>query len=173
MHIMPMKGQIKRIGTAYTMAGLGAVTVMLGSCTQARQTGTDIGTQIIRPQSQAKEVEAQVSLRAMLRGQQAYFMENGRFTESLMDLGLGLPQETEDYHYELSLETPAGQDQIVIARAIAQDKSLRNHTAALSMDTGGNTAEVMCQCKKPGESIGDPKLMNGQLQCGTDSEPIF
>ncbi|MDG2990856.1 type IV pilin-like G/H family protein [Candidatus Synechococcus calcipolaris G9] len=163
--------EIKRF--AYTMAGLGALTVILGSCTQARQTGTDIGTAIIQPQNQAKEAEAQISLRAMLRGQQAYFMENGRFTESLGDLGLGLPQETGTYHYEISLKSPPGNDQLVIVRAIAQDKTLRNHTAALGMGTGGNMTEVICQCKQPGESIWDPKLMNGQLQCGTDSEPII
>lgn len=154
------------------LAGLAVLALVLASCGQARQTGTEIGTGIVRSQNQPKEAEAQINLRAMLRGQQAYFMENGRFTESLATLGLGLPQETQDYRYEISLDNSPSNDKVVIVRAIAQNDTLRSQAAAIAMTASGNPSEVMCQSQTPSKSIRDPKLINGEVQCGRDSEPI-
>ncbi len=49
----------------------------------------------------AKEMEGRTYVGAMIRGQQAFFLDNNRFSDDLTALGLGLDQETENYSYHI------------------------------------------------------------------------
>ena len=71
-------------------------------------------TAILNPNStdrhQAKSVESRKFIGWMNRGQQAYFCEHNTYAESVNDLGLGIPLETQNYRYSTqSLDNAAFQ----------------------------------------------------------------
>ncbi|MBP0020993.1 MAG: type IV pilin-like G/H family protein [Cyanobacteria bacterium SBLK] len=49
----------------------------------------------------AKQVEGHLNIGAISRGQQAYFFENKTFARKIVDLGLGIRWETNDYSYRI------------------------------------------------------------------------
>jgi hypothetical protein len=49
----------------------------------------------------SKYSESRQYIAAINKGQQAYFIENGKFSNSIADLGLGIKTETFDYIYEI------------------------------------------------------------------------
>lgn len=49
--------------------------------------------------SKAKQAEAKQNISAMNRSQQAYFLDNKTFSNSLESLGVGIPTQTTNYNY--------------------------------------------------------------------------
>ena len=71
---------------------------LMGILSAAIHTGTpDHHSQVNR----AKSVESRNNLGAMNRAQQAYFLEHNTFAESVNDLGIGIPPETQNYRYSI------------------------------------------------------------------------
>lgn len=50
----------------------------------------------------AVEGEAKTYVGSMLRAEQAFYLENGVYTTSIPELGLGLPSDTYNYRYSIS-----------------------------------------------------------------------
>ena len=51
--------------------------------------------------NKARQAEAKQYLGAILRSEQAYFLDNNRFTQSLSDLAVTLPEASTNYQYVL------------------------------------------------------------------------
>ena len=58
--------------------------------------------------NKAKQVESKLYVGAMNRGQQAYYLENTVFTESVDELGVGIRQQTENYLFDTPLAKAEG-----------------------------------------------------------------
>ena len=52
--------------------------------------------------NKAKQSEAKQYVASINKGQQAYYAENGKFTTSIPDLGLGLKTQTTNYTYKVT-----------------------------------------------------------------------
>ena len=55
--------------------------------------------------NKAKQSEAKQYIASLNKGQQAYYAENGKFTTSIPDLGLGLKTQTTNYEYSVTDNT--------------------------------------------------------------------
>ena len=53
--------------------------------------------------NKAKQSEAKTYIGSMNRAQQAYYMENGEFTDAIPELGLGIQSSTDNYSYTVTL----------------------------------------------------------------------
>ncbi|MGB3311581.1 MAG: type IV pilin-like G/H family protein [Nodosilinea sp.] len=76
----------------------------------------------------ARESEAKTYVGSILRGQQAHRLESEQFTDNLQQLGIGIPEETDNYSYTIALPDPSGQTAIVTA--MAKLPELRSFTGA-------------------------------------------
>jgi type IV pilus assembly protein PilA len=89
--------------------GLGGVFLLVG-CSFI------VGPAFENQANRARESEADNYVGAMLRGQQAYFLEAEQFTDDLTRLAVNIPAETENYRYAIALDA-TGQAALVTATA--------------------------------------------------------
>lgn len=80
----------------FTLLELLVVIVMIGILSAM------IWPSLLAQVNKAKEVEATVSLGTMNRFQQVFYLENNRFADNLGDLGVGIPEETRNYRYQIA-----------------------------------------------------------------------
>ncbi|MDB9314563.1 type IV pilin-like G/H family protein [Spirulina sp. CS-785/01] len=83
----------------------------------------------------ARQNEGQNSLAALARAQQAYFLENQAFAQSLDALQLGLPSETENYQYEI---VSANSEQAYMT-ATAKMEDLKSFSTLVYADNSSDT----------------------------------
>ena len=58
--------------------------------------------------NRARQSEAVTYVGSMNRAQQAYYLERTGFTEAIAALGLGIPEDTQNYQYEAVTSDPGG-----------------------------------------------------------------
>jgi hypothetical protein len=113
---------------------------------------------------------------ALLRSQQAFFIENGRFVNSLDEImkasNIQIDRKSQESH-DFSMETTLDR---VIVRANTKKSPLKSYVGAVfrlnkpMKDTGAETAGIVCEAKMPGQQPLQPPL-NAQT-CGTGSMKI-
>lgn len=119
-----------------------------------------------------RQVEARNNLGAMNRAQQAYNLEQNRLTATLGELGIGIPQETENYAYSLRLLGPT----VVQHAATPKKEGLKSYTGIVyitEIASGGVTEEVtmaiLCESESPQQSEPPPpRMTGGQPSCPPD-----
>ncbi len=123
--------------------------------------------------------EAKTYIGSLNRANQAYFLENGQFTDNLEALQIGIPAETENYRYDLQLlanELPS-----VIATATPKQNTQSAMTGAvfaLPMDNEDDliSTTVICQSLELGSAPPDapkaPETLDQPIQCPPGSEAI-
>ena len=106
--------------------------------------------------NRARQSEAQTYVGSVNRAQQAYRLENTEFADAISKLGIGIPVETEFYHYgngtdsETLGEIPSGQiGNSVQAVAKQQDEALRGYLGVtfVATDQQGNATTVAGLCQ--------------------------
>jgi hypothetical protein len=107
----------------------------------------------------SRQQEGKVSVSTISKAQQAYFLENSRYAESLDELDVALDPK----HYEL--EIVEVNDQQVITKAIPLEKGLKSYITGVS----GISQLVVCASDAPGPEIASPKFQNEAWTCGPDS----
>jgi type IV pilus assembly protein PilA len=97
----------------------------------------------------AKQSEARMTLGAAKRSQTQYITENGKFADSMEALGLGLPSETPNYHYQI-LKSANAKSVVVIAQA--KNSDFKSYTAAAFAINSGrkktNIVSGICETDK-------------------------
>lgn len=102
-------------------------------------------------QYKTTELEGMQILRAMNRAQQAFFLENDRFTDKIEELQIGINSETENYRYEIL--SGNGKTSVVMT-ATAKRPNLRSYASivAINKDEGGNSlpnTTNVCETDEP------------------------
>ena len=113
-------------------------------------------------EGQVRQQEGKVSVSTLGKAQQAYFLENSRYAESLDDLDVALAPK----YYELEIVEVS--DQQVIAKATPTQGGLKSYITAVS----GISKLVVCASDAPGAEISNPVFQNQSWVCGPNSVSV-
>jgi type IV pilus assembly protein PilA len=106
--------------------------------------------------NKAREAEAKSNVGAMVRAQQAYYLEKETFSKSIEELGVAIRPETENYRYQIEPQT--GNKSVMIT-AQAKDGMLNSYTGAVFTTKKGQdvfTVSGVCETMTP--SITPPAM---------------
>ena len=111
--------------------------------------------------NKARQSEAKTYVGSMNRAQQAYYMENGEFTDGLASLGLGVRSTTDNYSYTITVTTPASAGatgSVATNKATALQDALKAYAGGVALaSVGGNandvtTSAVLCEADDIGKA---------------------
>lgn len=125
-------------------------------------------------QEQAKQIEGTQIVGALLRGQQAYYLENNKFSDSFEELGLGIQSETDNFKYEITLKD----DKSAMVTAIAKGETLKSYTGAVfAAEVNGENTTVVGICETDEPSDKPPAMPktpgeDGQVECPAGSTSL-
>lgn len=112
--------------------------------------------------NKAKQAEAKMNVGAIVRGQQIYYLEAGRFATALADLAMGIQVETQRYRYAIATNDNR---QNAVNGALPKESSLRAYLGLVGLgfteQTHGDLIIVskICESNKP-VTITDSDLQN-------------
>jgi len=109
------------------------------------------------------KVEALQYVGSMNRGQQAYALEMNKFTANIDDLGLGLPGDTDDYHYSFESLSP----DLIVSRATAKSENGYHIVGAVAVTLDNDysyTISIICESTEAGGDVPDAPKFNSNLQ---------
>ncbi len=126
----------------------------------------------------ARKTEGKIYAASMNRAQQAYFLENDKFSTSIEKLGLGIKQETEDYIFKI-VPTP-NMAKSVMNFAQAKREGLNSYVGLVyivDLTTGERaTLAELCETSqslsKPPQMPKIPKTSSEQIKCPSGFEPV-
>ncbi|NEQ29761.1 MAG: prepilin-type N-terminal cleavage/methylation domain-containing protein [Leptolyngbya sp. SIO4C5] len=121
---------------------------------------------LLNQAQRAKQADAQSKVGAILRGQQAYYMEHSQFANRLEDLGIGISPSA-SYHYDSdhfkAHQTLSGQRvDGARARALPQN-NLKGYTGKIWIETEGSQPmiySVICE-----GDLGAKDFMQSRTYC--------
>nr|WP_277881664.1 type IV pilin-like G/H family protein [Phormidium sp. FACHB-592] len=145
-------------------------------------------------------LKAKQSVGSMNRAQQAYYLENGKFSDSLNQLGLGFQPISEQFVYSVRATTDAAfqygttrpdcrlckvslYDWLPFLQASCHSGPCLSSTPCTSRSYAGvaytqrvtdevTTQSVLCQAKEPGTVQLNPTYRNGIVDCGSDAKKV-
>ena len=101
--------------------------------------------------NKAKQTAAKHYVGAMVRSEQAYFLEYGKFTSSLNELQVDIPLESTDYRYALTLQDGSPQP-VMIITAAPKKPGLKSYTGVVFVsetDQEASTVGQICEAEQP------------------------
>lgn len=117
------------------------------------------------PVNTARNAEGKTTLGAVLRSQQAYHLEYGKFTTSLEDLQLGIKM-----NYFTFAGVDADQTQTTF-KAVAKEEGLNSYAGGVAnVDSIFET--ILCENNQPSQNIEPPTFEGGAWSCGPDSQKV-
>jgi len=114
---------------------------------------------IVQPKK-PKEAEAKTYIGSINRGQQAYFIENNKFTDSLSALGIGISSETDNYSYNIELYREGS---IAVSTANAKNSELKSFGGLVYVkgkNSEKTTESILCQTNSPSLAFPDFKSID-------------
>ncbi|MDY7016330.1 MAG: type IV pilin-like G/H family protein, partial [Cyanobacteriota bacterium] len=118
--------------------------------------------------------EGKINVESMNRAQQAYFLEEDEFSNSLKELSLGIPDSTENYDYSIR-KTPL----YAFNYANPRKAGIRGYVGIVVLSGGddipGETLTIAATCEKKEtspSSIVDPQILNGVVYCPTGTRKL-
>jgi len=121
----------------------------------------------------AMQSEAKQYIGAMNRSQQAYFLEEGNFTNEFDELGLGLKSETTNYTYSTYATLLSA-----INYSVSRQSDLKSYVGGVFLGDAEETGElttfaILCETKDKGTNRPPaPIVENGMLQCAPGTENL-
>jgi type IV pilus assembly protein PilA len=127
--------------------------------------------------NKAKQSEAKQYVGALVRSQQAYYLENSNFTSDPDELGKVVKAETSNYKYPMAVDAKDLTNENVTVNGESLKAALKPYVGKVQLDPIGKTSEastlaVLCENKKPlkGKVTGTatPTGADPAARCGTD-----
>ncbi|MEG4988844.1 type IV pilin-like G/H family protein [Microcoleus sp. BR0-C5] len=124
----------------------------------------------------AKLSEAKQYVSAMNKGQQAIYVEDGAFSNSVNALGLGIKTQTTNYNYStISTKNAA------FSYGVARSNNLTSYVGAVFLvpvsqaaNKGKTTVSILCGANSPGNTQPSaPILQNGNPVCAAGSSDVL
>lgn len=137
----------------------------------------------INQSAKARQSEAKMTLSAIARAQQAYYLENQSFATSLDSLGLGLKPKTSNYAF--SLES-IDQGTVAIATPVNPTGNIKAFASGVGLvyAAGSNekaTTYILCEATTDGQkldasainhSLGQAGAGGGEISCGSQTVAV-
>jgi hypothetical protein len=128
----------------------------------------------------AKQAEGIQNVGSMNRAQQAYFLENNEFADSVPEVGIGIPTQTQNYQYSIRA-TPLA----VFNYATPREKNIKGYVGAVFVTSGDEatdeivTVGLMCETKSPGwlpnwfniPRPAAPIVRGNVIECAPNTQP--
>jgi hypothetical protein len=114
--------------------------------------------------TEARERGAEITLGAINRAQQAFYLENNNFTNSFDELRIG-PPSANGYDVQVT----HSDSKLAISKALAQGYDLRSIAGAVRADNSGILQTIICKAEEPSQQIDDPFVVGDDLACGSGS----
>jgi len=116
--------------------------------------------------NRGKQSEARTYVGTMIRGQQAFFLENGRFTSDLNALQLGIKSITENYSYST---ISSNEKKVVQSTGLSRTEDLKSYTGLVWTKTNGTETTTMsrlCESIQPThETPSQPQISGDDVAC--------
>lgn len=124
--------------------------------------------------NKGKQSEAKQYVGTMIRSQQAFYMEKGRFATNLADMSQPIANSTTNYAYSM----PTGSATHSLNLGTSTAPALRSYGGTVVLTTNATTSEtnttgVLCESNAPGTTavaVGTYTAPN--LTCGGTSSPV-
>ena len=126
-----------------------------------------------------KQAEAKQNIGAMNRAQQAYFLDNKTFANSVVDTGVGIKTQTVNYNYSVRATKTAA-----FHYGIARHKTEKSYIGgvfavpAINVNPTANKTEmttvgIVCEALTPGSTTPTaPTLVKGVPTCGSNTRDL-
>ncbi len=110
----------------------------------------------------AKQSEGRNNIGAISRAQQAFYLNNNKFTNSIPELVIGIPSETINYQYIVQVD-----HQFVVSYAQAKNSNLKSYMGIVpNSDNTSKTQSINCEVDKPQPLASiSPVYQNGTVSC--------
>jgi type II secretory pathway pseudopilin PulG len=121
----------------------------------------------------AKESEARTYVGSMNRAQQAYYLENDKFSWQIEDLGLGIATETTNYRYQIT----AADKGRTISVGTAKRSGIKSYVGGVFVIPDSSditsTVSILCQSDRATQSPVAPPTLNGtEPHCASGSSKL-
>lgn len=103
------------------------------------------------------------------KGQQAYYVENSKFSKNIAELGLGIKTQTSNYNY--SIETTQN---AAFSYAVPRNNAFRSYIGGVLADPQTQTAQsILCE-RNSGATTkpATPTLQKGEFVCGAGTTQV-
>ncbi|WP_269546377.1 type IV pilin-like G/H family protein [Coleofasciculus chthonoplastes] len=123
--------------------------------------------------SKIKQSEAKQYIGSMNRAQQAYFLEEGNFTDNIGELGLGISTETKNYTYSIHATILSS-----IHYSVSRKADLKSYVGGVFLGDAEETGElttfaILCETKDKGTNRPpSPIVEDGMVQCAPGTESV-
>ncbi|MFP4100133.1 type IV pilin-like G/H family protein [Coleofasciculus sp.] len=124
--------------------------------------------------SKIKQSEAKQYIGSMNRAQQAYFLEEGNFTDNIGELGLGISTETTNYTYLTSATLLSS-----INYGVSRQSDLKSYVGGVFLGDAEETGElttfaILCETKDKGTNRPPaPIVEDGVIQCAPETVNLY
>ena len=118
-----------------------------------------------------QQSEGKNNIGAINRAQQAYYLELTKFSTTLIDLGIGIPVETENYAYEIRSLS----DRTVLNFARPKKPDLKSYLGIVTIATFNDEARMLaklCESDRPNADIPNIRLSDLILNSSTNPPEI-
>lgn len=149
-----------------------AIAVAVPLCIGSIQLGIQ-QVQFAALSKKARNSEAKTYIGSMNRAQQANFLEQEDFTDSINGLGLGIDPESKNYKYEIDV---ADNGQFVVNRAQPKKQGLKAYAGLVAIqatDYGQSTQTILCEANQASKKqVKTPIIKGDNLSCARGSSKI-
>ncbi len=114
--------------------------------------------------------QARQTISAINRAQQAHYLEKGRFTGNVRELGVFVHLENQPYRYQIQLDSSGKQVSIAATPKTDGLRSYRGAVASASEDRG--TVAIICQSNRPSATPPTVTRLGNNLRCGANSSSL-
>lgn len=131
--------------------------------------------------NKAKAAEGKNNIGVMNRAQQAYFSEYQKFTDSFVDLGIGIRPETVNYQYSIRTTKTAVFNYAIARKGTKNSKSYisgifvvpATNVAPKADKEEMTTVAIVCEATATSRTqIATPTFQNGVPRCGSDTKEL-
>jgi len=108
--------------------------------------------------NKAKQSEAKQYVGALMRSQQAYYLEKSAFTSDAANLAKPVATQTDNYNYTMPVTGPNTTQETVNVLGASRKPALKGYVGGVTLATvtatsEATTAALLCEVKAPGTAV--------------------
>lgn len=123
--------------------------------------------------NKAKQSEAKQYIGSMNRAQQTKYAEQGYFSTTTEDLGIGIKTQTSNYSYRIATDT-----NLITHTGVSLVSNLKGFAGNVGLITPNSesnsaTIAILCEMKQPGSNVPTSGILIDQgISCGVDQNEV-